>query len=103
MTEQVCSRMARDGRAANVEAYEAMKKLAPGLIAEFGTRKAASPAHCVGFPRFDIMAHGRAVFISCPRSIMHSIYTVSIYSIYACRSEVCQMYELTQNAHNNQS
>ena len=38
--------MARDGRAANVEAYEAMKKLAPGWTAELGTRKATSPAHC---------------------------------------------------------
>ena len=46
MTEQVCSRTARDGRAANVEAYEAMKKLAPGWTAEPGTRKATSPAHC---------------------------------------------------------
>ena len=53
MTEQVVSRTARDRRAANVEAYEAMKKLAFGLIAELGTRKAASPAHffvCSGFP-----------------------------------------------------
>ena len=50
MTEQVVSRTARDGRAANVEAYEAMKKLAPGWTAELGTRKATSPAHCfVGY------------------------------------------------------
>ena len=46
MTEQVCSRTARDGRAANVEAYEAMKKLDLCWTAELGTKKADSPAHC---------------------------------------------------------